>query len=586
MTKKRISILNVILMAITLMGCTSPNKEVEIQVITTTDVHAYIFEYDFIRDTITTGGLSRVASFVEAQRQKGKKQIVLLDNGDLLQGQPSGYYFNHVANRSQNLFATVLNHLQYNGASVGNHDIEMGPDVYRRLMSEFRFPWLAANIIDKKTGEPFFKPYTIIKRKGVKIAVLGLITPSVPNWLPTQLWEGLEFADMLKTAAYWVPAILENEKPDALIGLFHSGAGRETGEQEFMAENASVMVAQNIPGFDVIFTGHDHRVINKKVMNIDGNEVLVLGGQPFARSVSVADFVFKKNNSGNYDLEFLAGDIVEMKDFEPSADFSRLFMQEFGQSREYTGQTIGRILAEIASRDSYTGNSPFVDFIHQIQLEKTGADISLAAPLSFDATLQEGEMTMRDMFRLYPYENYLYVMELTGNEIRNTLEFSYGMWFSTMKGPQDNALMLRKTADGKVETGADGRGRFVYPFFNFDSASGINYTVDISKTPGNRITILNNTNGTPFDVNKKYRVAINSYRGSGGGNHLTLGAGISQSDLAERIVWVSDKDLRSLMADWISYKGELNPVAGNNWKVLPEKWAKDALVRDMKLLFP
>jgi len=579
--------LTLIVSAIFLGGCNNKPDNVNVRIITTTDIHANIFEYDFIRDTITRGGLSRVMTFVEAQRAGGDTNIVLLDNADLLQGQPSGYYFNHVSSRDENLFASVLNYMRFDAASVGNHDIEMGPGVYNKLKEEFNFPWLAANILDKETGEPYFKPYTIINKQGVKLAILGLITPSVPNWLPAHLWEGLEFADMLETAAYWVPVILEKEKPDALIGLFHSGSGDESGLPVAFAENASVMVARNVPGFDVIFTGHDHRLTNLQVPGAGGKDVLILAGLPFGRSVAVADFSFKRKPEGGYAIKSVSGDIIEMKDYEPFPEFLMKFENELKQAKDYTSQKIGKLSSTLSTRDAYIGNSAFVDFIHKIQLQLTGAQISFAAPLSFNASLAEGDLTMRDMFRLYPFENYLYVMELTGREIRNALEFSYGMWFSTMKKPGDNALLFRKTADGTLETTSDGRPRFVNPFFNFDSAAGMDYTVDISKLPGDRIRITKTSDGLPFSDEKIYKVAINSYRGSGGGNHLTTGAGIGKDDLAARIVWISDKDMRSLMADWIKQQDELlNPEAGNNWKVIPENLATEALKNDLRLLFP
>jgi len=180
----------------------------------------------------------------------------------------------------------------------------------------------------------------------------------------------------------------------------------------------------------------------------------------------------------------------------------------------------------------------------------------------------------------------LYIMELTGQEILNALEYSYGLWFDTMTGADSNILLFRKDSSGKPELDRNNRARFVNPFFNFDSAAGIKYTVDVSKPIGERISVQSTSAGLPFLKNKTYRVAINSYRGSGGGGHLTTGAGIDHHDLEKRIVWVSAHDLRSHMAEHFSKTENLHAVAGNNWKLVPEKWVKGAMERDFALLFP
>jgi 2',3'-cyclic-nucleotide 2'-phosphodiesterase / 3'-nucleotidase len=261
------------------------------------------------------------------------------------------------------------------------------------------------------------------------------------------------------------------------------------------------------------------------------------------------------------------------------------YATEFDQVKEFVRKPLGTLERMITSREAFRGNSAFVDFIHQMQLDLTGADISMGAPLSFDATLHAGGLVMRDMFRLYPFENYLYVMELTGEEIYKALEFSYGLWFNTMQNPDDAVFLLAKDPQGNIQIDRNNRARFANPTYNFDSAAGIDYVVDVTKPAGSRITINGMSSGEPFVRDRVYRVAINSYRGSGGGGHLTQGAGIAHSELENRIVWVSEQDLRSHIAGWISQQGKLNPQPNNNWKVIPERWAVPALERDMTMVF-
>ncbi len=579
---------SVLLLALLLLayGCRQKQEKVHVRIMATADVHAVVFPHDFVNDAPLNGSLAHVKTYLDQQRAIKGQHVVFLDNADLIQGQPAGYYFNFVADRETHFFADVMNYLETDAASVGNHDIEMGPEVYDRLNDEFNFPWLAANILDKNTGLPYFEPYTIIEKEGVKIAVLGLVTSSVPNWLPLKLWENLEFTSMYEAAVEWMAYIRDNEQPHAVIGLFHSGAGdADHYEGAIATENASSYVGKNVPGFDVIFTAHDHRVRNEYIENTDGEQVLLIAGQSFARSLGVVDMIFARTEEGELFLSSTDGQIVEMAEFEPSEEMMNRFNDEFEQVQSFVRQPLGELETHLSSREAFKGNAAFVDFIHQIQLDLTGAQVSLAAPLSFDAVLEAGEITMRDMFRLYPFENYLYVMELTGLEIKNALEYSYGLWFNTMEDADDHLLLFRRDEIGQVVWDRDNRPWLENAFYNLDSAFGINYTVDVTQPPGQRISVASLSTGERFNLRARYKVAINSYRGSGGGGHLTHGAGIEHSDLSDRIRWVSEKDLRAHIADYIKTEGVLNPVAGNNWKVVPEEWTATAAERDFELLF-
>lgn len=228
------------------------NKTVELRIIETSDVHGSFFPYDYVSRKPQRGTLARVSSYVNRLRRQYGEALVLLDNGDILQGQPVSYFSNYVDTTEMNIAAQVMNYLSYDAATVGNHDIETGHKVYDQWINDVNCPMLGANIINTQTDNPYLKPYTIIERQGVKIAVLGMITPAIPNWLPEKLWNGLRFEEMVETARHWVEAIRQQEKPDVIIGLFHSG--KEGGiTTEAYCEDASQKVAQEVPGFDLIF---------------------------------------------------------------------------------------------------------------------------------------------------------------------------------------------------------------------------------------------------------------------------------------------------------------------------------------------
>ena len=556
---KKASILWVILFCLT--ACS--NKETIVCLSVTTDVHGMIFPYDFISRKPVEHSLSHIYSYVEEKRASKDTLFYLLDNGDFLQGQPTVYYYNFIDTLAPHLSALVMNRMGYVAGTVGNHDIETGPAVYNRVRSESDFPWLAANAVNTKTGEPFFEPYVILKAGKKKIAVLGLITPGIPRWLPENLWPGLEFRDMVETAREWIPRIIEKEKPDLVVGLFHSGTDAAYGgnTEAYLNENAVILVAENVPGFDVIFAGHDHRVSIQNVACINGDSVLIVDPGSHGRFAGELTLTFGKNG-----ISGLRARNVSMKDYQPSAVIGDQFSTERETITQYLEDTITWLDNKMTGLDALFGPSPMMSLIHQVQMELTGADISFTAPLSMSAILEEGPLLVSDMFKLYRFENMLYSMQLSGSEIDGFLEHAAGLWFSTMKKPNNDLLLYEE----------GGSGRLANPYYNFSTAAGIDYTIDVSSEAGNRVSILGFTNGDPFLAEKTYSVAINSYRGNGGGGHLTEGAGIAREELAGRVSWSTDKDLRYHLMEYLRGNDTLIIENTMNWHIIPTGWAKQA----------
>ena len=270
-----------------------------------------------------------------------------------------------------------------------------------------------------------------------------------------------------------------------------------------------------------------------------------------------------------------------MEDYNIDSDFMKQFRTQEKNVQNFVSRKIGTMGQTISTRPAYFGPSAFVDLIHQLQLAISGADISLAAPLSFDAEIQAGDIRVSDMFNLYKYENMLYTMNLKGSEVRKALEMSYALWTRQMNAATDDLLLLRDNQ----RPGAEDRAKFANPSYNFDSAAGIRYTVDVTQPEGKKVRIISMADGTPFEEEKMYKVAVNSYRGNGGGELLTQGAGIPQEKLSERILTSTDKDLRYYLMQYIEQKGHIEPRALNHWKFIPEEWTKPASQRDYKRLF-
>ncbi|HJD91495.1 bifunctional metallophosphatase/5'-nucleotidase [Bacteroides coprosuis] len=552
-------------------------QEVHIKFLITSDVHGNYFPYNFITQEGWEGSLARVYSYVEQQRKALNNQVVLLDNGDILQGQPTAYYSNFIDTVSPHITSSVMNYMKYDIGNVGNHDVETGRSVMGRWIRECNFPVLGANIMDETTHVSYLRPYEIIQRGGVKIAVLGMITPAIPVWLPQNLWKGLYFDDMEKTAQKWVKIIQEEEQPDVLIGIFH--AGKEPRQMGEYLDNASMLVAQNVPGFDVVMFGHDHQKACEKVDNIAGDSVLIINPANNAFFLGDVDIKLTYDQNSLIDKE-VEGRLVDLRKTEVSKDFMKHFDQEFNTIKDFVSAKIGEFSTTISTRDAYFGSSAFIDLIHNLQLDISKADISFVAPLSFDAQIDKGDVFVSDMFNLYKYENMLYVMELSGQEIKDFLEMSYSQWINQMKSPEDHLLLLKEE-----RTGSDERTVFKYFSYNFDSAAGIIYDVDVTQSQGNMIHIKSMADGTPFDLTKTYKVALNSYRGNGGGELLTKGAGIPHDELTSRIVYATDKDLRYYLMETIRKQGKIDPKPLNQWKFIPEEWTIPAAKRDYKLLF-
>lgn len=568
------------------LNAMAQQKTVKIRVIETSDVHGSFFPYDFITRKPKAGSLARVSSYVDSLRQTYDDKLILLDNGDILQGQPSCYYYNYVNTKAPNVAADVINYMKYDAEAFGNHDVETGHEVYDKWIKELKCPVIGANIINTKTGKPYVKPYIMLERDGIKIAILGMITPAIPNWLTQNLWSDMKFENMVTCAKKWMDYIQKNEQPDVVIGLFHSGkeGGIVTPQYE---EDASLKVAKEVPGFDLVLFGHDHTRCSESIINKDGKKVVCL--DPANNAISVADAeisvtVYEHQLRGKtYHMlqsKNVEGKIVDVTDCPVDEKMMKTFEPQMAEIDKYVSKEIGTFKTDLYSRDSYFGSSAFNDFILNLMLQITHADIAFNAPLQFNSVIKAGSIRVSDMFNLYKYENQLYVMRLKGEEIRKHLEMSYDLWVNTMKTPEDHLLLLDDKTYGDQQ-----RLGFKNFSFNFDSAAGIDYEVDVTKPNGSKVKILQMSNGQPFDENKWYTVAVNSYRGNGGGELLTKGAGIPKDSLDSRIIWRSKRDQRYYLMEEIEKMGTIDAQPNNNWKFVPEDWTKPAAERDFQLLF-
>ena len=565
-------------MCISLTTMAKQAKTVTLRIIETSDVHGAFFPYNYTERRPMQGTMARVSTYLKRQRKSYGDRIILLDNGDILQGQPTCYYTNYIKTDAPNIAAEVINYLQYDAQNFGNHDVETGHAVYDKWVSEMKCPVLGANIVDTNTGKPYVKPYTIIEREGVRVAILGMLTPAIPNWLHESLWTGLRFEEMIQSARHWVKVLKEREKADVIVGLFHSGweGGITTPDYD---EDVSRKIAETVEGFDVIFFGHDHTERNTTV-----NGVLCLDPSCNAVKVAQATITLKINNekpdSKSIEVVSKKGEIVDITGESIDQHFMAHFQSQTDAIRQFVERQLGTFVSPMRSRDCFFGPAPFTDLIHLLQLEHTHADVSFNAPLAFNTDISAGPIYMSDMFKLYRFENKIYVLRMTGEEIRKHLEMSYDLWTNSMQHADDHIMLLAPKAPGDNQ-----REGFKNYTFNFDSAAGIDYVVDVTKPKGQKVNILRFSDGRPFNEKAWYKVAMNSYRGNGGGELLTRGAGIPLDSINNRIIYMSERDQRYYLTQKIEREGRVEGKSLNNWHFIPEAWARPAIERDRKLLF-
>lgn len=545
-------------------------------VYSTNDIHGRYFDSLYVAgnngELVNQYSLASIVTLIkEARENEGSDNVVLLDIGDHLQGDNAPFYYNFIDTISPHIYPKIANYLKYDAVVVGNHDIETGHSVYDRVDAQFDMPYLAANAISDDTETPYFEPYTILKRQGVKIAVIGLTNPNVPSWLSPTLWSGMHFQDIVSSLEHWVAYVKEKENPHIIIAAMHSGLGDEDKND---LENPSRYVAKHVKGIDLVLASHDHRVAVEKYMNGD-KEVLLLEGGSRASNLSKADISFDIKDGAINNL-VMEGHTIKIAGVAPDKEYMDYFRDAFLDVREFTNRKVGELHDDIDSRDAYFGPSLYVDMIHTLQLKASGADISFVAPLSFNKQINKGDLNYQNLLDIYPFENQLNMIELTGQEIKDYLEYSYSMWVNP--NPKQSGHLLN------ISDGSGERFRLKSPHYNFDSAAGIIYEVDITKPDKERVNIISMANGDAFNLDNKYTVAITSYRASGGGDLLTLGAGIPHDELQSRIV-ERFADIREILYNQIQEEGVLTANKLNQWKFVPEGLANSLGEKDYKEMF-
>ncbi|MFJ8360364.1 bifunctional metallophosphatase/5'-nucleotidase [Streptomyces sp. NPDC093984] len=544
-------------------------------VLGTTDLHSHVFDWDYYKDAAYSDkagnsvGVARVATLIKQQREaKGEDRVLLVDAGDIIQGTSLAYYFARVdpitgEDAPRHPMAVAMNHMRYDAAALGNHEFNYGIDVLRKFESQCHFPLLGANALDAKTLRPAFRPYTVkcVRVPGapdIKVGILGLTNPGIALWDKDNVSGRMVFPGLVEQAKKYVPR-LRALGCDVVFLTDHSGLDGSSsyGDELPYVENASNLVAEQVPGIDAILVGHTHvEVPSYTVKNEEtGEEVLLSEPYCWGYRLSVFDFELELHH-GRWKVTSKTARTLNPNTVDEDPEIKRLLEADHELVVKYVNTPVGTCTADLSAAESCWKDVPIMDFIHQVQMATvasglSSADaalplISVAAPFSRTADIPAGSVTIKDIAGLYIYDNTLYGKKLTGAQLKDYLEYAAKYYHQVPSGTKVDTATL---------TNANNFWDYMY-----DTAAGVDYEIDIAQPEGSRIKNLS-YKGAPVADDQVFVVAVNNYRANGGSGYPHIAsAGIAYS---------STNEIRQLMIDYVTSKGTLNPAdfAVTNWRL-------------------
>ncbi len=486
-------------------------EEKRLQIVATGGVRGAIFPYSLIKESERESSLLNISSYIKEARSAGEA-LLLVDVGDMLEESSLLGYFNNVNSSRQHIIPSVMNAMGYDAASIGQWDLANCGEFCLRIAEEATYPYLIANAIFKGSGERLTPSHLIVEKGGLKVALFGAanpahISPTLANFVALEsVEETLE----------WALPLIKEEEPDLIVGLFDSKH-----------------VEADLGDFDLIFSPSEFEAGAKTILyaNISINEegeVAVKRGRLEGSSFGVDQSLYTQLEKG------------------------------FELAKEWFNSPVGVISESISSRDSFFSDSKLVDLIHMVQLEESGAELSIAPISVFDEIISEGEVRIKDLYRIYPKDSYLVTIEMSGHEIKEYLELSYGNWFNQMTSLDDELL-----------------GELYWA--RWESLAGLNYVVDITKAAGERISIKTSRSGEPFRRDRIYSVVLNSERAYGEESYLE-----TLSIDSSRLTLLGEKSFRDHLIETFKGSEIVDPPLDNNWLVIPNLW----LQRGMKNSYP
>lgn len=516
------------------------SRHVTITLLSTTDTHGHIEPWDYYANKPADLGLAKIATLIRQARAQAPDAL-LLDCGDTTQGTPLAYYFAERDLSKPNPEIAAFNLLHYDAMAVGNHEFNFGEREMWKAKGESHFPWLAANIRQiYPSGVAHFAPYIIKDVEGVRVGIVGFVTPSIPRWEIPAHYKGYTFEPIVATAQRVIPEV--RKKADLVVVIMHSGLDRkpQTGApypDQIPGENAAWELADEVPGIDVIFYGHTHREMPQLVVH----GVLMAQAKNWGQSLARADVEMSQDSAGRWSVVSKHSETIPVTaSVAADAAVMRLEAPYQEATQRYLDTPIATVSKQLSGRYARYQDDPLVDLIQRVQMTAGHADVSMATMFYPGVTFHRGEVTVRQAAALYVYENTLYVVQMTGAQLKEALEHA-ASFFTDWPAPQGQRIKL--------------------PGYNADCAEGVSYEIDLTRPVGQRIRDLM-YRGKPLDPGRVLRVAINNYRYTGGGRYSVY-KGLP-------VVYRSPVEIRELLIDYLTRTKKIPSKADDNWKIVPQ----------------
>jgi 2',3'-cyclic-nucleotide 2'-phosphodiesterase (5'-nucleotidase family) len=520
---------------------------VELLIAATTDDHGWVRGWDYYADQPDTArGLTRIATVLDSVRRSAPGRVILVDAGDLLQGNPFAYVAARVRTNGPNPIIAAMNAMQYDAAAVGNHEFNYGLPYLRSAVSEASFPFLATNAYTP-SGARAFPAWRIVERAGVRVGIIGATNPGVAVWDRENVRGQMVFRDIVPEVR---AAVLEARAAGAevIVVSVHSGLnGRssyDTVTTGVPSENVAARVAREVAGIDLVVYGHSHQMMADTVIG----STMLMQPKNWATSLGVATLTIERRD-GAARVTQRRGTLIAAAGHPEFPAVATATESAHRAAREYVQTPVGSTSVAWRGDSARVADTPLIDFILETERRAAGTDLASTAAFSLDATLDAGPITIAELARLYPYDNTLRAVRITGRQLREYLEQSAKYFRGASPSGQFDATSL---IDPTI------------PGYNFDIVSGVEYVIDLRQPIGSRITSLSRR-GVPIRDDETFTMALNNYRQTGGGGYAML------ADAP--VVYDRQEEIRQLLIDEVRRRGTLRPedYPERNWRIEPSQ---------------
>lgn len=517
------------------MNRITTTKNKKITILATTDIHGNILGYNYDKgESFNNSGMNRIYSYIKQVKSENLNTLVV-DNGDIIQGNTLTDEMYSNKKDEKHPVISAMNFMGYDAMVLGNHEFNFGLDLIKSLEKQSNFPFLSANVAYRESGEDFVKSHTIINCGGVRVGIIGLTTPNVPRWVGN-LVKDLNFHDLGETAYRYVSEI--RDKVDIIMVMAHASMVSEHDKKN--ERDAAEKILRLCPEIDVLVVGHFHITVKEK-----RGKTLIGGATDSGQEVIRFDLTLDNNN------HVIDGQVkvVSMKAYYPSEELSELpvIKKAHETTMDFVTEVIGEATEDFQPKDEISfipegrlRDTPLIELINKVQLINSGADVTSTSLIRDDSNIKKGVITYGHIFNVYKFTTFLYVVEVTGKELKNYMEWAasaYNQW---------------KSGDISISFTMD------IPGYQHEFFAGVNYKVDISKPVGHRIVDLI-FKGDLVKENQKLKLATSDY---------CYFANLKGRKLAKNnYIWKSSNTIRDMIVEYIKNQGIISPQVDNNWEI-------------------